>query len=148
MLGLVFEEWAFFICHFRILAAMAMKGSKLRCLLKRLTDPVLFGTHIPTCNAQTTIFKRETIVFLPLRGPARACDFVCVCFNGKSLGPWHSVSTCLDSMWSPGPAHCSQTLLLLFTTLPVKWKTPACRSTCRLISRHSLAARKHVLQWK
>lgn len=74
------------------------------------------------------------------REPLHACELMCC----VSLGRQRSDSTCLDSMWSPGPAHCSKTLLLLFTTLAVKWKTAACRSTCHLISRHSLAARKHV----
>lgn len=83
---------------------------------------------------------------------ACTCMWVHVCVSGLcssvSLVLQHSDSTCLDSMQSRGPAHCSQTLLLLFTTLAVEWKTPACLSTCRLISRHSLSARKHVFNRK
>lgn len=54
----------------------------------------------------------------------------------------------LDGMWLWRPALCSQTLLLLFTTLAVRWKPLPCSSTCLLISQLSLAACKHVLLGK
>lgn len=91
---------------------------------------------------------------MSVKKPVHTCVCVCACgwreggmvHSSVFLAPRHSESTCLNSMWSPGPAHCSQTLPLVFAMLAAEWKTPACLSTCCLISRHTLTACKHVLQ--
>lgn len=72
--------------------------------------------------------SKSCIFVLSVSEPVHACEF-CLCMSMESSSPCcsrpqRSVSTCLDSMWSPGPAYRSQTLLLLlFTTLAVEWKT-------------------------
>lgn len=60
-----------------------------------------------------------------MKKPVHTCVCVCACgwreggmvHSSVFLAPRHSESTCLNSMWSPGPAHCSQTLPLVFAML-------------------------------
>ncbi|KAA8579535.1 hypothetical protein FQN60_006628 [Etheostoma spectabile] len=59
--------------------------------------------------------------------------------QSQQLGPRQSDSMCLDNMWSPGPAHCSQILLLLFTTLAVEWNRLQPASPHAILSADTLS---------
>lgn len=81
-----------------------------------------------------------------------ACEYVCGRIESSaprrsvSARPQRLGSTCSDSMWSSGPAHRSQTLLLLFTVLAGQQKTAA--GPHAVLSAGALTTRKHVLQRK